>query len=213
MKNSATVNQLSGTDEDEIMAPYTSIREVNGFSMPILRDTGSSIDVICLKVVKPEMFTGEHVWTKAAVVSNKADKGRYLPGNGTAAIIEKSKDFPVPQQVNAIQTRSWKCLEELKEITHVKERDPVTLEETELPTAEDIEIEDDLFSFPPKQEFEGLTLLKIDSKAFIAAQQSCKDSQSLTKNILEKTDAKNFKILLNGLLVKKKVNLPLGAPL
>ncbi|GBO00453.1 hypothetical protein AVEN_207834-1 [Araneus ventricosus] len=84
--------------------------EVNGFPMPILRDTRSSIDVVCLKVVKPEMFTGEHVWvqqplddtpmclplaevelkgefghliTKAAVVSNKADKGRYPLGNRT----------------------------------------------------------------------------------------------------------------------------------
>ncbi|KAF8776785.1 hypothetical protein HNY73_013731 [Argiope bruennichi] len=33
------------------------------FSMPILRETGSSIDVICLKLVKPEMFTGPD-WKK-----------------------------------------------------------------------------------------------------------------------------------------------------
>ncbi|KAF8773121.1 Retrovirus-related Pol polyprotein like [Argiope bruennichi] len=201
MKNSATVNHLSGTDDDEIMASYTSISEVNGSSMSILRDTGSSIDVICLKVVKPEMFTGEHVWmqqpldegpiclplvevelkgdfghlkTKVAIVGNKADKGRYLLRNRTAAIIKQSKDFPVPQ-VNAIQTRSRKRLEEQKGVTHVKERDPVTLEETELAIAKDIEIHDhDFFSFPPKEEFGGLALLKIDSKAFIAVQQSLK---------------------------------------
>ncbi|GBM38952.1 hypothetical protein AVEN_271061-1 [Araneus ventricosus] len=73
---------------------------------------------------------------------------------------------------------------------------------------EAIEIEkDDLFSFPPKEEFEGLSLLKIDSKAFIEAQQSCKELQSLTKKILEKTDSRNeFEILPNGLLVKRKTN-------
>ncbi|GBO01591.1 hypothetical protein AVEN_157292-1 [Araneus ventricosus] len=69
---------------------------------------GYSINVVCLKVVKPEMFTGEHVWaqqplddspmclslsevelkgefghliTKAAVVCNKVDKGRFLLGS------------------------------------------------------------------------------------------------------------------------------------
>ncbi|GBM19393.1 hypothetical protein AVEN_196019-1 [Araneus ventricosus] len=73
---------------------------------------------------------------------------------------------------------------------------------------EDIEIENDyLFSFPPKEEFEDLSLLKIDSKAFIEAQQGCKELQSLTKKILEKTDSRNeFEILLNGLLVKRKTN-------
>ncbi|GBN13699.1 hypothetical protein AVEN_161743-1 [Araneus ventricosus] len=56
-----------------------------------------------------------------------------------------------------------------------------------------------LFSFPPKEEFEGLSLLKIDSKAFIEAQQGCKELQSLTKKILEKTDSRNeFEILPNG---------------
>ncbi|KAF8769823.1 hypothetical protein HNY73_017430 [Argiope bruennichi] len=202
--------------------------------MPILRYTGSNIDFICLTVIKPEMLAGEHDWaqqrqyesptclplaevelkgdfghlkTKAAVVSNKADKGRYLLGNRTVAIIKKLKDFTVPQQINAIQTRSRKRLEEQKEVTHVKERDPVTLEETELAIAVDIEIDDDyLFSFPPKEEFEGLTLLKINSKAFISAQQSCKELHSLTKKILETIDAeKEFKILPNKLLVKRRL--------
>ncbi|GBL93885.1 hypothetical protein AVEN_153644-1 [Araneus ventricosus] len=95
------------------MSPHTSMGEVNGLPMPILRDTGSSIDVVCLKVVKPEMFTSEQVWvqqplddapvclplakvdlkgefghfiTKSALVYNKADKGRYLLVNRTAAI-------------------------------------------------------------------------------------------------------------------------------
>ncbi|GBM03343.1 hypothetical protein AVEN_256890-1 [Araneus ventricosus] len=106
------------------MSPHTSMGKENGFPVLNLRDMGSSIDVMCLKVVKPEMFTGVHVWvqqplddapmclplvevelkgecghliTKAAVVRNKADKGRYLLENRTAAIVEKMKKIPVPQ--------------------------------------------------------------------------------------------------------------------
>ncbi|GBM88824.1 hypothetical protein AVEN_121318-1 [Araneus ventricosus] len=96
-ESSATVNRLFEAYEVEVMSPHTSMAEVNGFSKPILR-------VVCLKVIKPEMFTGEQVWvqqplddapvclplaevelkggfghliTKAAVVHNKADKGIF----------------------------------------------------------------------------------------------------------------------------------------
>ncbi|CAL1300126.1 unnamed protein product [Larinioides sclopetarius] len=148
-----------------------------------------------------------HLITKAAVVNNNADKGRYLLGNRTATLLEKMKNFLVPQQVNAIQTRAQKRLE--RQEKEMCDKDPVAVEETEMEITEDIEIEDDdLFSFPPKEEFEGLSLLKIDSKTFIAAQQSCKELLSLTKKILEKADSKNeFEILRNGLLVKRKTKL------
>ncbi|GBO01590.1 hypothetical protein AVEN_157291-1 [Araneus ventricosus] len=73
---------------------------------------------------------------------------------------------------------------------------------------EEIETEnDDLFYFPPKEELEGLSLLKIYSKTFIEAQQGCKELQSLTKKILEKVDSRNeFVILSNGFLVKRNTN-------
>ncbi|GBO46599.1 hypothetical protein AVEN_101109-1 [Araneus ventricosus] len=91
---------------------------------------------------------------------------------------------------------------------YVKDKDPLSVKQTEMAATEDIEIEnDDLFSFPPKEEFEGLSLLKIDFKAFIAAQQGCKELQSLSEKILGKTDSRNeFEILPNGLLVKRKTN-------
>ncbi|GBL71659.1 hypothetical protein AVEN_202015-1 [Araneus ventricosus] len=86
------------------------------------------------------------------------------------------KKIPVPQQVNAIQTRAQKRLEKQEEVVYVKDKDPISVEEAEMAATEDIEIENDnLFSFPPKEEFEGLSLLKIDSKAFIEAQQGCKE--------------------------------------
>ncbi|KAG8198442.1 hypothetical protein JTE90_022180 [Oedothorax gibbosus] len=87
------------------MSPYTFMAEVNGFFMPILRDTGTSIDVMCRNRITPEMLTGENIWvqqpldefpvclplaevelkgefghviTKAAVVPCQLDKGSAL---------------------------------------------------------------------------------------------------------------------------------------
>ncbi|GBN67800.1 hypothetical protein AVEN_267761-1 [Araneus ventricosus] len=75
------------------------------------------------------------------------------------------KKIPVSQQVNVIQTRAQKCLEEQEEVVYVKDKHPISVEETEMTATESIEIEnDDLFSFPPKEEYESLSLLKIDSK-------------------------------------------------
>ncbi|GBL96050.1 hypothetical protein AVEN_200005-1 [Araneus ventricosus] len=136
-ESSATVNRLFEAYEDEVMSPQTSMGEVNVFPMPILHDTGSSIDIVCLKVIKPEMFT-------------------YDQGTGTAAIVEKMKKIHVPSQVNSIQTRAQKRLEEQEEVVYVKDKDPISVEEAEMAATEDIEIEnDDLFSFPPKEEFES----------------------------------------------------------
>ncbi|GBM41211.1 hypothetical protein AVEN_180517-1 [Araneus ventricosus] len=199
-ESSATVNHLFEAYEDDVMSPHTSMGEINGFPMPILRDTGSSIDVVCLKVVKPEMFTGEHVWVQQPLDDAPMEQNRSYCG--------KDEKIPVPQQVNAIQTRAQKRLEKQEEVVYVKNKDIISVEETEMAATEEIEIEnDDLFSFPPKVKFEGLSLLMIDSKAFIEAQQGCKELQSLTKKIIEKTDSRNeFEILPNGLMVKRKTN-------
>ncbi|GBM89329.1 hypothetical protein AVEN_120900-1 [Araneus ventricosus] len=120
----------------------------------------------------------------------------------------KDEKIPVPQQVNAIQTRTQKRLEKQEEVVYVKDKHPISVEENEIAATEEMEIEnDDLLSFHPKEEFDGLSLLKIDSKAFIEAQQGCKELQSLTKKILEEADSRNeFEILPNGLLVKRKTN-------
>ncbi|GFV26964.1 SCAN box domain-containing protein [Trichonephila clavipes] len=51
----------NGTD---VLAPYTSLGTVNGIEMPILRDTGATLDLICKKYVKPSMFINETVWIR-----------------------------------------------------------------------------------------------------------------------------------------------------
>ncbi|GBN01094.1 hypothetical protein AVEN_198806-1 [Araneus ventricosus] len=95
--------------------------------MPILRDTGTTIDIVCRNRIRPEKLTGEHIWiqqpfdeapiclpwaevelkgefgkiiTKAAVVWIQTDKGRYLLGNRTAALLKKDGDCLLIHQVN-----------------------------------------------------------------------------------------------------------------
>ncbi|GFX66609.1 retrovirus-related Pol polyprotein from transposon 412 [Trichonephila clavipes] len=109
--------------------------------MPILRDTGATIDLICKKYVRPSMFINETVWirtpleetavclpmaeveldcvfgnviTKAAVLRDSLDQGKYLLGNKTAALFEevkKNKEIQV-YMVNTVETRSQKKLTE-----------------------------------------------------------------------------------------------------
>ncbi|GFY17343.1 SCAN box domain-containing protein [Trichonephila clavipes] len=128
----------NGTD---VLAPYTSLGTVNGIKMPILRDTGATLDLICKKYVKPSMFINETVWirtpleetavclpmaeieldcvfghviTKAAVLRDSLDQGKYLLGNKTAALFEevkKNKEIQV-YMVNAVETRSQKKVTE-----------------------------------------------------------------------------------------------------
>ncbi|GFU95215.1 SCAN box domain-containing protein [Trichonephila clavipes] len=128
----------NGTD---VLARYTSLGTVNGIEMPILRDTGTTLDLICKKYVKPSMFINETVWirtpleettvclpmaeveldcvyghviTKAAVLRDSLDQGKYLLGKQTAALfeeVEKNKEIQV-YRVNAVETRSQKKLTE-----------------------------------------------------------------------------------------------------
>ncbi|GFW04978.1 retrovirus-related Pol polyprotein from transposon 412 [Trichonephila clavipes] len=86
--------------------------------MPILRDTGATLDLICKKFVKSSMFINENVWIrtpleetavclsmaeveldcvfghvikKVAVLRDSLDQGKYLLRNKTAALFEKMK--------------------------------------------------------------------------------------------------------------------------
>ncbi|GFW28256.1 retrovirus-related Pol polyprotein from transposon 17.6 [Trichonephila clavipes] len=61
---SETINRLKSNSENASLDPYTIRDKVNGFEMPILRDTGASIDIICEKFITPNIFTGENVWVQ-----------------------------------------------------------------------------------------------------------------------------------------------------
>ncbi|GFY78963.1 SCAN box domain-containing protein [Trichonephila inaurata madagascariensis] len=128
---------------DELMARYTSLGKVNEVEMKILRDTGATLDLICNKYEKPHMYTNEKVWlrtpleesliclplaeveldcemghviTKAAVLRDSLDQGRYLLGNKTAALLEdyKTKEDVQMHMINAVQTRAQKKLLEVE---------------------------------------------------------------------------------------------------
>ncbi|GFY10276.1 retrovirus-related Pol polyprotein from transposon 412 [Trichonephila clavipes] len=134
--SSETINRLKSNSENASLDPYTIRGEVNGFEMPILRDTGASIDIICEKFITPNILTGENVWvqhildehmtclplaeveidcewghviTKAAVVRKQLDQGRCILGNRTIELLESDLEhnsLPRREIVNAIQTRS-----------------------------------------------------------------------------------------------------------
>ncbi|GBO15476.1 hypothetical protein AVEN_264193-1 [Araneus ventricosus] len=103
--------------------------------MPILRDTGATIDVVCQKYVNRDRMTGEHVWvkhifddhmtclpvaqidvecdlgrvtTKAVVVEDKLDQGRYILGNQIADLLKEINESSKlnSEIVNAVVTRS-----------------------------------------------------------------------------------------------------------
>ncbi|GFX53734.1 retrovirus-related Pol polyprotein from transposon 412 [Trichonephila clavipes] len=70
---------------------------------------------VCLAMAKVELdCVFGHVITKAAVLRDSLDQGKYLLGNKTAALFEevkKNKEIQV-YMVNAVETRSQKKLTE-----------------------------------------------------------------------------------------------------
>ncbi|GFY55077.1 SCAN box domain-containing protein [Trichonephila inaurata madagascariensis] len=90
---------------DELMARYTSLGKVNGVEMKILRDTEVELDC--------EMG---HVITKAAVLRDSLDQGRYLLGKKTAALLEdyKTKEDVQMHMINSVQTRAQTKLLEVE---------------------------------------------------------------------------------------------------
>ncbi|GBM42673.1 hypothetical protein AVEN_219131-1 [Araneus ventricosus] len=63
----ASINRIISVKYNGPMSPYTFIGEVNGFKMPIFRDTGSTIDIVCRNRIRPEMLTGKHIWIQQPI--------------------------------------------------------------------------------------------------------------------------------------------------
>ncbi|GBN06168.1 hypothetical protein AVEN_125796-1 [Araneus ventricosus] len=117
-EGTAFVNWIISAPYNDLISPYTVIGEVIGFKEPVLRNTGTTVGIASRNRRRPEMLTGEQIWvqqtfdekpiylplaevelegkigklkTKAAVVYNEADKGKYLLGNCTAAFLGKDR--------------------------------------------------------------------------------------------------------------------------
>ncbi|GFX07449.1 hypothetical protein TNCV_5091641 [Trichonephila clavipes] len=177
--------------------------------MPILRDTGATLDLICKKYVKPSMFINETVWirtpleetavclpmaeveldcvfghviTKAAVLRDSLDQGKYLLGNKTAALFEevkKNKEIQV-YMVNAVETRSQKKLtEESKQDLNMSEE---TIPESNEKNKESPDELDDILPLI-QPEISESNLIKLSHKDF-AKEQMNKDKDGTKRKCL-----------------------------
>ncbi|GFU33217.1 retrovirus-related Pol polyprotein from transposon 412 [Trichonephila clavipes] len=202
--SSETINKLKSNSENASLDPYTIRGKVNGFEMPILRDTGASIDIICDKFTTPNMFTEVeidcewgHVITKADVVRKQLDQGKYILGNRTIEILESDLEY-----VKAIKTRSqWKKESEQKRTSEADEKEEMKLEEN---LAEDME--NLLPSF--MEEKDTKSLININTDEFIKAQQK---SEELAPSIqkVEKcmnNEASDYSLTKGKLLIKSRKN-------
>ncbi|GFY58060.1 retrovirus-related Pol polyprotein from transposon 412 [Trichonephila inaurata madagascariensis] len=207
------------------MARYTSLGKVNGVEMKILRDTGATLDLICNKYEKPHMYTNEKLWlrtpleeslicllladveldcemghviTKAAVLRDSLDQGRYLLGNKTAAFLEdyKTKKDVQMHVINAVQTRAQKKLLEVE-----NEVQGQSIEQF------DEELNDDLSEdekktievLPVVKELSVQDLIKTSPKVFVEEQHKSEQLKPLI------TDAKLNVSKENKYVLEKKI--------
>ncbi|GBN28584.1 Retrovirus-related Pol polyprotein from transposon 412 [Araneus ventricosus] len=186
--------------------------------MPILRDTGATVDVISQKFVDYAKMTGEHVWvkyllndhlvclplaeveikcelghikTKAAVVTN--DPGRYVLGNKTANLF-KDKPFLKLEKINAVMTRS-----QTKRSTEEDQNKEAKMEQPEEMTH--FEIDEEILPQADEEFKEIKQLVEVDSKEFIESQYQSRDlapllNEAKTENSSQPND---FKIKENGI--------------
>ncbi|GFT60999.1 SCAN box domain-containing protein [Trichonephila clavipes] len=217
----------NGTD---VLAPYTSLGTGNGIEMPILRDTGATLDLICKKYVKPSMFINETVWiqtpleetavclpmaeveldcvfghviTKAAVLRDSLDQGKYLLGNKTAALFEevkKNKEIQV-YMVNAVETRSQKKLtEESKQDLNMSEE---TIPESNEKNKESPDELDDILPLI-QPEISESNLIKLSHKDFAKKQMNSAELKTLFEEAKSGSSKKNHYIVENNLLFFEK---------
>ncbi|GBO05885.1 hypothetical protein AVEN_272777-1 [Araneus ventricosus] len=223
LKSNEKINCVSSNDD--LLETYTIRGLVNGFEMPILRDTGATVDVISQTFVDYAKMTGEHVWvkyllndhlvclplaeveikcelghikTKAAVVTN--DPGRYVLGNKTADLF-KDKPFLKIEKINAVMTRS-----QAKRSTEEDQNKEAEMEQPE--EMIHFEIDEEILPQADERYKEIKKLIEVDSKEFIESQHQSGDlapllNEAKTENSSKPTD---FKIKENGMLMKGKID-------
>ncbi|GBO23945.1 hypothetical protein AVEN_93939-1 [Araneus ventricosus] len=90
------------SSNDDLLETYTIIGLVNGFELPILPDTGATVDVISQKFVDYAKMTGEHVWVKYLLNDHLV----CLPLAEVEIKCELDKPFLKLKKINAVMTRS-----------------------------------------------------------------------------------------------------------
>ncbi|GBN69290.1 hypothetical protein AVEN_147376-1 [Araneus ventricosus] len=204
--------------------------------MPILRDTGATVDVVCQKYVNRNRMTGEHVWvkhifddhmtclpvaqidvecdlgrvtTKAVVVEDKLDQGRYILVNQTADLLKEINESSKlhSEIVNAVVTGSKgrklendKGLLEEQINTEIYDEEILGYGENQAECMVNDEV------LPKADLSDSLKkLIEVDSSNFIEEQQKSKELALLFELVKTKGNQTNFDVK-NGVLVRKKIN-------
>ncbi|GFV52371.1 uncharacterized protein TNCV_3216021 [Trichonephila clavipes] len=132
--NSKSINKVKGKSESVSLNPCIIKSKENEVEMPVLRETGASLDIDFEKCAAPEMFTGEqgmvkhnhddtmtlqpaerkiecepiHVVSKPIVSPGHLDEEKYFLEDQTLELLEpdlKQNGLPRPEIGNEIQTR------------------------------------------------------------------------------------------------------------
>ncbi|GBN72535.1 Retrovirus-related Pol polyprotein from transposon 412 [Araneus ventricosus] len=223
LKSNEKINCISSNDD--LLETYTIRRLVNGLEMPILRETGATVDVISQKFVDYAKMTGEHIWvkyllndhllclplakveikcklghikTKEAVVTN--DPSRYVLGNKTANLFE-DKPFLKLEKINAVMTRS-----QAKRSSEEDQNKEAEVEQPEDMTH--FEIDEAILPQADEEYKEIKQLVEVDSKEFLESQHQRRGLAPLLNEAKTENSCKpnDFKIKENGMLVKKKID-------
>ncbi|GFS62208.1 retrovirus-related Pol polyprotein from transposon 297 [Trichonephila clavipes] len=160
---------------------------------------------VCLPMAEIELdCVFGHVITKAAVLRDSLDQGKYLLGNKTAALFEevkKNKEIQV-YMVNAVETRSQKKLtEESKQDLNMSEE---TIPESNEKNKEspDDELDDILPLIQP--EISESNLIKLSHKDFAKEQMNSAELKTLFEEAKSGSSKKNHYIVKNNLLFFQK---------
>ncbi|GBM26384.1 hypothetical protein AVEN_239379-1 [Araneus ventricosus] len=195
LKSNEKINCISSYDD--LLETYTIRGLVNGFEMPILRDTGATVDVISQKIVDYAKMTGEHVFVK------------YLLNDHLVCLrlveveikCELDKPFLKFEKINAVLTRS-----KAKRSSEEDQNKEAEMEQPEETTH--FEIDEEILPQAHEEYKEIKKLVEVYSKEFIESQYESRDlapllNEAKTENSSKPTD---FKIKENGMLVKKKID-------
>ncbi|GFX64104.1 retrovirus-related Pol polyprotein from transposon 17.6 [Trichonephila clavipes] len=203
-KTTETLNNIEGNENPDFLNSYTTKGSVNGHEIDILRDTGATIDLVCAKYINPSSFSGENVWTKAAVCGNHLNQhGRYLLGNKTAELIKGNlgyKFLPV-EILNAVQTRSQ--VKEAREERGIDSGDAKKGEDEVIIVSSDAE---DEILIPALQEYvPELALLRVTRENLINAQKNSEEIKPLYEQAASQVQVTNQVYSLEKeLLVKNR---------
>ncbi|GFW57050.1 retrovirus-related Pol polyprotein from transposon 412 [Trichonephila clavipes] len=166
---------------------------------------------VCLSMAEVELdCVFGHVITKAAVLRDSLDQGKYLLGNKTAALFEevkKNKEIQV-YMVNAVETRSQKKLtEESKQDLNMSEK---TIPESNEKNKESTDELDDILPLI-QPEISESNLIKLSHKDFAKEQMNSAELKTLFEEAKNGSSKKNHYIVKNNTIFsKKKIRMALN---